>query len=59
MAPVPNLDPLHSDPKLKKTTSASGKSRIIAELPLDGILFCTQFPSLGISIMKKVGFWKN
>ena len=30
-----------------------------AELPQEGILFCTQFPSLGIFINKKVGFWKN
>ena len=27
-----------------------------AELPQEGILFCTQFPSLGIFINKKVGF---
>ena len=26
-----------------------------AEFPLEGILFCTQFPSLGIFINKKVG----
>ena len=30
-----------------------------AELPQEGILFCTQFPSLGIFINKKVGFQKN
>ena len=30
-----------------------------AELPQEGILFCTQFPSLGIFINKKVGFRKN
>ena len=30
-----------------------------AELPQEGILFCTQFPSLGIFIDKKVGFQKN
>ena len=30
-----------------------------AELPLEGISFCTQFPSLGIFINKKVGFRKN
>ena len=30
-----------------------------AELPQVGILFGTQFPSLGIFISKKVGFWKN
>ena len=30
-----------------------------AELPKEGILFCTQFPSLGIFIIKKVGFRKN
>ena len=30
-----------------------------AELPQVGILFVTQFPSLGIFISKKVGFWKN
>ena len=27
-----------------------------AELPQEGNLFCTQFPSLGIFINKKVGF---
>jgi hypothetical protein len=27
-----------------------------AELPQEGILFDTQFPSLGIFIIKKVGF---
>ena len=27
-----------------------------AEFPLEGILFCTQFPSLGIFNNKKVGF---
>ena len=30
-----------------------------AELPQEGILFRTQFPSLGIFIDKKVGFRKN
>ena len=30
-----------------------------AELPLEGISFCTQFPYLGIFINKKVGNWKN
>ena len=30
-----------------------------AELPQEGISFCTQFPSLGIFINKKVGFRKN
>jgi hypothetical protein len=30
-----------------------------AELPQEGILFRTQFPSLGIFINKKVGFRKN
>ena len=30
-----------------------------AELPKEGILFHTQFPSLGIFINKKVGFRKN
>ena len=30
-----------------------------AELPKEGILFHTQFPSLGIFINKKVGFLKN
>ena len=30
-----------------------------AELPQEGILFCTQFPSLGIFVNKKVGFLKN
>jgi hypothetical protein len=30
-----------------------------AEFPLEGILFCTQFPSLGIFNNKKVGFRKN
>ena len=30
-----------------------------AELPKEGILFRTQFPSLGIFINKKVGFRKN
>ena len=30
-----------------------------AELPQEGILFHTQFPSLGIFINKKVGFQKN
>jgi hypothetical protein len=30
-----------------------------AELLQEGILFCTQFPSLGIFIDKKVGFRKN
>ena len=30
-----------------------------AELPQEGILFHTQFPSLGIFINKKVGFRKN
>ena len=30
-----------------------------AELPQKGILFRTQFPSLGIFINKKVGFRKN
>ena len=30
-----------------------------AELPQEGILFCTQFPSLGVFINKKVGFQKN
>ena len=29
------------------------------ELPQEGILFGTQFPSLGIFIFKKVGFRKN
>ena len=32
---------------------------IKAELLQEGILFCTQFPSLGIFINKKVGFRKN
>ena len=32
---------------------------IKAELPQEGILFHTQFPSLGIFINKKVGFLKN
>ena len=30
-----------------------------AELPQEGILFCTQFPSLGIFINKKVGLRKK
>ena len=30
-----------------------------AELPQEGILFRTQFPSLGMFINKKVGFRKN
>ena len=30
-----------------------------AELPQEGILFPSQFPSLGIFINKKVGFRKN
>ena len=30
-----------------------------AELWKEGILFCTQFPSLGIFIDKRVGFRKN
>ena len=30
-----------------------------AELPQEGILFCTQFSSLGIFIKKKVGNRKN
>ena len=30
-----------------------------AELPLEGISFCTQFPSLEIFINEKVGFRKN
>ena len=30
-----------------------------AELPQEGILFSTQFPSLGIYINKKAGFRKN
>ena len=30
-----------------------------AELPEEGILFRTQFPSLGIFISKKVGFQKK
>ena len=30
-----------------------------AELSQVSILFCTQFPSLGILINKKVGFWKK
>jgi hypothetical protein len=30
-----------------------------AELPQEGILFRTQFSSLGIFINKKVGFLKN
>ena len=30
-----------------------------AELLQEGILFCTQFPSLGIFINKKVGFEKK
>jgi hypothetical protein len=33
--------------------------RLISELPQEGILFHTQFPSLGIFINKKVGFRKN
>ena len=32
---------------------------IKAELPQEGILFRTQFPSLGTFINKKVGFRKN
>ena len=30
-----------------------------AELPKEGILFCTQFPYLGIFNNKNVGFRKN
>ena len=30
-----------------------------AELPKEGILFCTQFPSLGIFINEKLGFRKK
>jgi hypothetical protein len=30
-----------------------------AELQQEGILFCTQFPSLGCFINKKAGFLKN
>ena len=30
-----------------------------AELPQEGIFFCTQFSSLGIFIIKKVGFRKR
>ena len=30
-----------------------------AELLQEGILFCTQFPSLGIFVSKKVGNQKN
>ena len=30
-----------------------------AELPREGILFSTQFPSLGTFFNKKVGFQKN
>jgi hypothetical protein len=33
--------------------------RFKAELPQEGILFCTQFPSLGIFVNKEVGFRKN
>ena len=29
-----------------------------AELPEEGILFCTQFPFLGIFVNRKVGFQK-
>ena len=38
-------------------TSTYGDAK--AELPREGILFCTQFPSLGIFIDKKVGFQKT
>jgi hypothetical protein len=33
----------------------SYKTRNQAELPQEGILFCTQFPSLEIFVNKKVG----
>ena len=35
------------------------KPKTKAELPKEGILFRTQFPSLGFFINKKVGFRKN
>ena len=34
-------------------------NRYKAELPQEGILFCSHFPSLGILMNKKVGFQKN
>ena len=44
---------------LKSTSSALYNFCNKAELPQEGILFCTQFPSLGIFINKKVGFRKK
>jgi hypothetical protein len=40
-------------------TNAKVHICIKAELPQEGILFRTQFPSLGIFNNKKVGFRKN
>ena len=46
--------------KCSRSLTSSHLKRIYkAELPQEGILFRTQFPSLGIFINKKVGFRKN
>ena len=44
---------------LKNLTEKEVQKHNKAELPQEGIIFCTQFPSLGIFISKKVGFRKN
>jgi hypothetical protein len=50
---------MSSDTILLKMEKTSRFTITKAELPQEGILFRTQFPSLGIFIKKKVGFQKN
>ena len=44
---------------MRKTDQYHYRYFFKAELPQEGILFGTQFPSLGIFINKKVGCLKN
>ena len=58
----------YTQPDKVYTMSLAGEKLVVgtasrkvnkAELPQEGILFCTQFPSLEIFVNKKLGFQKT